>query len=72
MISIDDKEFVYDVLTSNGPDVNMWSQAFGRLVGRAKKAGVIGNRKACYDWLDRLGYFGRKSDSLRADGDKYY
>ena len=71
-ISEDDRRKVYDVLSSQGPDVDMWSAAFGRLVGRAKKAGVVDDPSKLYSWLKAQGMFGPKSDSLRAEGDKFW
>ena len=67
-----DRRKVYDVLTANGPDVDMWSAEFGRLAGRAKRYGVIDYPDRLYDWLEKQGYFGPKSDKLRASGDRYY
>ena len=72
MITDDERHLVYTVLTDNGPDVPKWTPAFGRLVGRVKKAGVLGSYGKTYDWLARNGYFGKKSDGLRFSGDKYF
>lgn len=59
-------------MATHGPDVDMWTPRFGRLVGQAKKAGVLGNRFQLYKWLDRKGMFGPASDRLRSSGDRYW
>jgi hypothetical protein len=68
-----DRRAVYDVLTASGPDVDMWSPRFGRLVGQIRKDGCLdAGHEVIYAWLSEHGYFGPKSDTLRAPGDRYY
>lgn len=72
-ISDEDRRLVYKVLTDNGPDVDMWSAKFGRLVGQAVKAGAVARGyDAVYEFLEKQGLFGPKSDKLRASDDRYY
>jgi hypothetical protein len=68
----EDKRKLYDVLSANGPDVDMYSPKFGRLAGEAKRAGVLDDKKKIFKWLEDKGMFGPVSDRLRAPGDKYY
>ena len=68
---------MYEVLTTNGPDV-AWDR-LGRVVPTVRKA-VGGDILAAYEKsrsniykaLDKMGMFGTKSDSLRHEGDRYY
>jgi predicted Zn-ribbon and HTH transcriptional regulator len=72
-----EKKIVYEVLTTNGPDV-AWDR-LGRVVPTVRKA-VGGDILAAYEKsrsniykaLDKMGMFGTKSDSLRHEGDRYY
>ncbi len=71
-ITDEQRREVYDIMSAEGPDVDMWSPKFGRLVGQAKTAGVLGDKKKLFKWLEDKGMFGPKSDRLRGEGDKYY
>ena len=68
-----ERQSVYSVMINNGPDVDMYSPKFTRIVNKIKASGIdLRNKAAIYAWLEDAGYFGRKSDSLRGSADKFY
>jgi hypothetical protein len=70
-----EKLVVYRTITDNGPDVAY--ERIGKILPALRKA-VNGDilaayeKNKLYDGLAKIGIFGRKSDKLRAYGDRYY
>lgn len=67
------RQAVYNVLSANAPDVDMYTPQFGRLCTRVRKAtNGSTDTTAIYNALETLGMLGRASDGLRGSGDKYW
>jgi hypothetical protein len=71
-----EKLVVYHEITRSGPDV-AWER-LGRALRRVRKEVARGDILRAFeagklgDALQRAGCFGRRSDDLREDGDKFY
>lgn len=76
----DDLRRVYEAFTDYGPDVDMRSKPFVRLTAKVKREVPKANNTTwdhttkddISQWLMDKGWFGKKSDTLRGEGDKYY
>lgn len=53
-----ERRLVYEVIREGrGPEVDMWSRGFGRLVGMMRSEGALANEAAAYKWLKSHGWF---------------
>ncbi len=69
------REFLYKVLTDNGPDLNLRCLAGTTLVRKLMKLGLLNGEPSydkVYDWLLINAYFSYRGDTLRASADKCF